>query len=62
MVSALDSGSNGQGLSPDWVPYVVFRGKALHSSCLSLSLGWKMRHRLHGCGFQSTRFHDIETA
>ena len=39
MVSALDSGSNGPGSSPDWGHYVVFLGKILNSHSASLHPG-----------------------
>ena len=42
MVSALDSGSGGPGLSPGRGPCVVFLGKTLHSYSASLHPGVQM--------------------
>ena len=42
MVSALDSGSSGPGLSPGWSHYVVFLGKTLYSHSASLHPGVQM--------------------
>ena len=39
MVSALDSGSSGQGSSPGGGHYVVFLGKTLYSHSASFHLG-----------------------
>ena len=42
MVSALDSGSSGLGLSPGWSHCVVFLGKTLYSHSASLHPGVQM--------------------
>ena len=42
MVSALNTGSSGPGLSPDWSHYVVFLGKTLYSHSASLHPGVQM--------------------
>ena len=42
MVSALDSGSSGLGLSPGWSHCVVFLGKTLYSHSASLHSGVQM--------------------
>ena len=42
MVSALDSGSGGPGLSPGRGPCVVFLGKTLYSHSASLHPGVQM--------------------
>ena len=42
MVSALDSGSSGPGLSPGWSHCVVFLGKTLYSHSASLHPGVQM--------------------
>ena len=42
MVSALDSGSGGPGLSPGWGHCVVFLGKTLYSHSASLHPGVQM--------------------
>ena len=39
MVSALDSGASGPGLSPGWGHWVVFLGKTLYSHGASLHPG-----------------------
>jgi len=39
MVSALDSGSKGPGLSPGWGHCVVFLGKTHNSHSISLHIG-----------------------
>ena len=42
MVSALNSGSGGPGLSPGWGHCVVFLGKTLYSHSASLHPGVQM--------------------
>ena len=42
MVSALDSGSSGPGLSPSWGHCVVFLDKTLYSHSASLHPGVQM--------------------
>ena len=42
MVSELDSGSSGPGLSPGWSHCVVFLGKKLYSHSASLHPGVQM--------------------
>ena len=42
MVSALDSGLGGPGLSPGWGNCVVFLGKTLYSQSASLHPGVQM--------------------
>ena len=50
MVSALDSGSSGLGLSPGWSHCVVFLGKTLYSHSASLHPGAQMGTRKYAGG------------
>ena len=60
MVSALDSGSSGQGLSPGRGHCVVFLGKTLYSHSASLHPGVQMGTSKYAGGNPAMDYHPIQ--
>ena len=60
MVSALDSGLGGPGLSPGWGNCVVFLGKTLYSHSASLHPGVQMGTSKYAGGNPVMDLHPIQ--